>query len=172
MSWLTVVLRFIHVFSGVFWIGSLFTVSAFVMPAAAASGPEGQRFMRRLALQHGLTRAMLVTGGLTVLAGLWLVWIDSAGLQPAWFAGPMGVTIWVGGVAGIGALVVGIRSAMLVSKLDRFLTAIEAAGGPPGAAQMAQAQAIGAGLRRTSRAGTILGVLAVLCMAVARYVVF
>jgi hypothetical protein len=172
VSWLTVVLRFLHIFSGVFWMGSLFTMTAFVMPTAMASGPEGQRFMRRLALQHGLTRAMLGSGGMTLLAGIWLMWIDSAGMQPAWFGGPMGVMISIGALAAIGAMVVGIRSAMLVSKLDRLLSGIEAAGGPPSAGQIAEAQALGARLKGSSRAGAIQGAIAVLCMAVARYVVF
>jgi len=172
VNWLTVVLRFLHIFSGVFWMGSLFTLSGFVMPTAMAAGPEGQRFMRRLALQHGLTRAMLASASVTVLAGIWLVWIDSAGMQPEWFRGPMGVMLSIGGLAGIGTLGAGIRSAMLVSKLDRLLSGIEAAGGPPKPEQIAQAQAIGARLKISSRAAAIQGAIAVLCMAVARYVVF
>jgi uncharacterized membrane protein len=172
VSWLTVVLRVLHILFGVFWIGSLFTVSAFVMPTAATSGPDGMRFMRRLALERGLTRAMVVAATVTVLAGIWLVWIDSNGFLPAWFGGPMGIVISIGALAGIGALVVGIRAATLVSKLDRLMSAIEASAGPPGAAQMAQAQALGARLKASSRAGAIQGAIAVLCMAVARYVVF
>lgn len=172
MNWVTVVLRFLHIFSGVFWIGSLFTMAAFVMPTAAAFGPEGMRFMRRLALQQGLTRAMVVTGSVTVLAGICLMWIDSNGFLPAWFAGPMGIVISIGALAGIGTLVVGIRTALLVSRLDRLVSAIEAGGGPPDAAHMAQVQAMGARLKASSRAGAIQGAIAVLCMAVARYVVF
>ena len=93
MNWLTVVLRIVHIGAGVFWMGSLFTVSNFVMPTAAAFGPEGPRFMRRLMLQQGLTRATLGSGGMTLLAGIWLMGIDSAGYQRAWFGGPMGVMI-------------------------------------------------------------------------------
>ena len=142
------------------------------MPTAAAIGPEGLRFMRRLALQHRLTRAMLGSGGLTVVAGVGLMWIDSAGMQPAWFGGPMGVMISIGALAAIGAMAVGIRSAMLVSRLDRLMSGIEAGGGPPKPEQLAEAQALGAHLKASSRAGAIQGAIAVLCMAVARYVVF
>lgn len=84
----------------------------------------------------------------------------------------MGVMISIGALAAIGAMVVGIRASMLVSKLDRHMSAIEAAGGPPRPEQLAEAQAIGARLKATGRAGVIQGIIAVLCMAVARYVVF
>jgi len=172
VNWLTVVLRIVHIGAGVFWMGSLFTVSNFVTPTAAAFGPEGPRFMRRLMLQQGLTRATLGSGGMTLLAGIWLMGIDSAGYQRAWFGGPMGVMISIGALAAIGAMAVGIRSAMLVSRLDRLLSGIEAAGGPPKPEQLAEAQALGARLKASGRAGVVQGAIAVLCMAVARYVVF
>jgi hypothetical protein len=84
----------------------------------------------------------------------------------------MGITLSIGALAAIGAMVVGIRSAMLVSKLDKLFSGIEAAGVPPTAAQMEEAKAISAGLKASSRAGVTQGAIAVLCMAVARYVVF
>lgn len=172
MNWMTIILRILHVFGGVFWMGSLFTLAAFVMPTVAATGPEGQRFMRRLALRQGLTRAMVVSAVATVLAGIGLMWIDSAGMQPAWFGGPMGITISIGSLAAIGAMVAGIRSAMLVSKLDRRLSAVEAGGAPPSAAEIAEVQAIGARLKSSSRAAAIQGAIAILSMAAARYVAF
>jgi uncharacterized membrane protein len=170
--WLVVALRILHIVAGVFWIGSLFTIAAFVMPAAVAFGPEGQRFLRRLAVQHRLSRAMAGSGVVTVLAGLWLVWIDSGGFQSAWFRTGMGTVLSLGGLAAIGTLAVGIRTGILVHRLDRFARGIEAAGGPPGAEQLAEMQAMGARLKATSRAAMIQGVIAVLCMAAARYVSF
>jgi len=41
VNWLTVVLRIVHIGAGVFWMGSLFTVSNFVTPTAAALVPRG-----------------------------------------------------------------------------------------------------------------------------------
>ena len=41
MNWLIVVLRLLHIFAGVFWAGAVFMLTRFVMPAVAASGPEG-----------------------------------------------------------------------------------------------------------------------------------
>jgi len=172
VNWLVVVLRLLHVFFGVFWGGSVFTMARFVLPTAAASGAEGQRFMRRLALERGLTRTMVVAGVITVLAGLALMWHDSAGFQPYWMTSGFGVTISVGGLSAIGALVTGIRSAMLMARLGKLLGAIEAAGGAPSADQLAEAQGIGARIARRVRAVAVQLVIAVVCMAVARYVAF
>lgn len=172
MNWLIVMLRLMHVFAGVFWAGSVFTAARFILPAAAASGAEGQRFMRRLMLEVGLTRAMIVSGVITVLAGLWLVWIDSAGFQPSWMGSGTGVMISIGGLAAIGGLFTGIRSAMLAARLGRLLAALEAQGGAPKPEQLAEAQGIGARLARRSQAVAVQLAIAVLCMAVARYVVF
>lgn len=172
MSWLIVVLRVLHVFFGVFWAGSVFTAARYVLPAAASSGAEGQRFMRRLTLEAGLTRAMIISGAITVLAGLWLLWIDSAGFQPSWMGSGMGVMISIGALAAIGGLYTGIRSAMLAMSLGKLLAAIEAKGGPPTPEQMAEAQGIGARLGKRAQAVAVQLAITVLCMAVARYVVF
>lgn len=170
MNWLIVILRLLHVFFGVFWAGSVFTMSGFVLPTAAASGAEGQRFMRRLALERGLTRAMIIAGTITVLAGLALMWNDSAGFQSAWMGSGMGVTLSIGGLAALGALVTGIGSAMLATRLGKLMGPIEASGGAPTADQLAEAQRIGARLAARARAVAVQLAIAVVCMAVARYV--
>lgn len=172
MNWLIVVLRFLHVFFGVFWAGSAFTVAGFVLPAVATSGAEGTRFMRRLALERGLTRSMVASGIVTVIAGLVLMDIDSAGMQPAWMGSGMGVMISIGGLAALGALVTGILAAVMVSRLGKVLVAIESQGGVPKPEQLAEAQGMGVRLAKRARAVAIQLAIAVLCMAVARYVVF
>jgi uncharacterized membrane protein len=40
-----VLLRLIHIFSGVFWAGSAFVLARFIQPAAAATQPESNKFM-------------------------------------------------------------------------------------------------------------------------------
>ncbi len=174
MNWLVVVLRFLHIFAGVFWAGSVFTVARFVLPAAGAAGAEGQRFMRRLMLDARLTPVMVAAGTITVLAGLVLMHIDSGGHEAEWLRSGMGLMIGIGALAALGALVTGIRSAMLLSRLSKLFAAMEGkgAGGTPDAALLAQAQGLGAKLASGARATAIQLVIAVLCMAVARYVVF
>ncbi len=170
MNWLIVVLRFLHIFAGVFWAGSVFTLTGFVMPLAATMGPDGQRLMRRLTLERGLTRAMIWAGAVAILAGLWLLVHDSGGLQAAWMGSGMGVMISIGGLAAIGALTTGIRAALLVTRLDRLARVVEGQGKPPGPEQMAELQGLGAKLPGTARATAVQLAIAVVCMAVARYV--
>jgi uncharacterized membrane protein len=172
VNWLIVVLRFLHIFFGVFWAGAVFTMAMFVLPTVAASGPEGQRFMFRLTIERGLVRAMIISGTLAVLAGLVLIWHDSAGFQSAWMESGIGVMLSIGGLAAIGALATGFRSAMLASRLGKLIGAMQAQGSPPTADQQAQAQGLGARLAKGARAVAVQLVIAVLCMAVARYVVF
>ncbi len=172
MNWLIVVLRFLHIGVGVFWAGSVFTVARFVMPLAATMGPDGQRLMRRLTLELGLTRAMIASGFITVLAGLAMLWYDSAGFQGAYMRSGMGVMLSIGGLSAIGALMTGIQGASAVKGLARIADAVQAKGGAPSTEQAAELATLGAKLPRLSRATAVQLAIAVLCMAVARYIVF
>ncbi len=172
MNWLMVVLRFLHIGAGVFWAGSVFTVARFVLPAAEAAGEEGQRFERRLMLEQKLTAAMIGSGVITVLAGLWLLHLDSSGNEGPFFKSGMGVMLGIGALAALSALGTGIRSAMLAARLGKLAAAIQAKGGAPAPEQVAELQALGARLGRRARSVAIQLAIAVLCMAVARYVQF
>jgi uncharacterized membrane protein len=172
VDWLIVILRVLHIFTGVFWAGAVFMLVRFVMPAAAASGPEGGRFMRRLAVERGLSRALVAAGLTTVLAGLALLWIDSGGFGAGFMGTGMGVTLSIGALAGIGAVATGIRSGMTVGSLARMGATVEAQGGPPSPEQATELQRLQVRLARSTRATAIQLVVTVVCMAAARYVVF
>jgi len=172
VNWLIVVLRLLHIFAGVFWAGAIFTLIRFVMPAVKASGPEGGRFVRRIAVEAGLTKALVAAGFTTVLAGLALLWHDSAGFNSAWMGSGMGVVFSIGGLAGLGALTTGARTGMTIGKLGALGAAIEGKGGPPSPEQAAEMQRLQARMVGSTRATAIQLAIAVICMAVARYVVF
>jgi uncharacterized membrane protein len=172
MNWLIVLLRLLHIFAGVFWAGAIFTLARFVLPTVATLGPAGQQFMRQLALERGLTKTMTIAGIVTVLAGLALLWHDSSGFQPAWMGSGVGVVLSIGGLSGIGAAVVGVRSGMKASRLGQLFNEMDAEGAAPNPEQLAEAQAIGAKLAAGVRAVAIMLIVTVVCMAVARYVVF
>ena len=172
MNWLIVVLRLLHIFAGVFWAGAIFTLARFVLPAVAATGPAGQQFMRQLMMVQGLSKTMMLAGVTAVVAGLWLMGIDSAWFQPAWMGSGMGVMLSIGGLAGIGAVVVGVRSGMRAARLGVLFKELDAAKGPPRPELVAEIQQIGAKLAAGVRAVAIMLAITVVCMAVARYVVF
>lgn len=172
MNWLIVVLRLLHIFGGVFWAGAVFTLARFVLPAVAAMGPVGQQFMRQLTMVQGLTKAMTIAGVVTVLAGLWLMWNDSAGFQPAWMGSGIGVMLSIGGLSGIGAAASGVRSGMKAARLGQLFRELDAAKGAPQPEVVAEVQQIGAKLASGVRAVAVMLAITVACMAVARYVQF
>ena len=170
MTWLTVVLRVIHIVGGVFWAGAVWVLARYIEPTAAAAGPEGGRFMQRFA-GSGYTAAVVSAGLGTIAAGVALLWMDSGGFQPAFMASRFGETISIGAASAILAAVVGIglgaRNAM---RLKAVGAAIQGQAGGPTPEQLAQVQGIQTRLRLGGRIAAGLLVVTVVCMAVARYV--
>jgi uncharacterized membrane protein len=101
-----IVLRLVHILSGAFWFGSVFTNFVFVQPAALALGPEGQRVMLHVLRNRRFLDAVRGAAVLTGIAGGILFLRDSGGLQPSFLFGAYGIGFTVGGVAGLLALLV------------------------------------------------------------------
>jgi uncharacterized membrane protein len=99
-----VVLRLVHVLSGAFWFGSVFTTFVFVQPAVLALGPEGQRVMVHVLRDRRFLDAVLGAALLTGIAGAILFWRDSGGLQLSFVFGASGIGFTVGATAGLLAL--------------------------------------------------------------------
>jgi hypothetical protein len=170
MSWLTILLRALHVGGGVLWAGGTFVFAGFVERTASQAGPEGGRFIQRLA-GSGYSAAMTIAGVLTVAAGIWLFWLDSGGFQLEFMGSRFGVVLSVGGLCGLLAAVVGLgvqgRNAARMQAISRV---VQGQAGGPTPEQQAQLQAIQGKLRTGGRVTALLLAVAVLCMAVARYV--
>ncbi len=170
MSWLIVALRLVHVVGGVFWAGAVWVLARFIEPTAAAAGPEGGRFLQRFA-GSGYTPAVVSAGIAAIVAGLALLWIDSGGFQPAFMASHFGVTISIGAVCAIVAAVFGIGlGARNATRLKAVAAAIQGQAGGPTPEQLTEMRLIQVRLRTGGRVAAVLLVVAVLCMAVARYV--
>jgi hypothetical protein len=170
MSWLTILLRVLHIGGGVFWAGATFLFAGFIEPAAAAAGPEGGRFVQRLA-GSGYAAAMTVAGLLAVIAGVWLFAIDSGGFQPAFMGSGTGVMLSIGGLSGLLGAVVGLGvQGRNAARLQALARAIPGQSGGPTPEQLVQQQAILRKLRNGGRLTALLLVVAVVCMATARYV--
>jgi uncharacterized membrane protein len=169
MDAITIVLRLIHIFAGVFWAGSTLTLAGFVEPAARAAGPEGARFIQRLAGQTRFTFFAGLAAPLTILAGLALYWRDS-GLRPEWILTPSGLGFTVGGLAGIIAFVLGFAvMAPTSGQVAALGKEMQAAGGPPNPAQVTKMQALQEKLHNGGIWEAVLLAIAVIAMATARY---
>src|SRR2546428_12661025 len=94
-----ILLRVIHILSGVFWAGATFFLVGFLQPVVAASGPEGGRLMQRLTSQKRFQMAMPVAAGLAIPSGLPLYGRGSAGVPIALVNLGAGLVLGVSSVA-------------------------------------------------------------------------
>jgi len=163
---LMLALRLVHVVSAIFWTGSAFLMAFFIAPSVGATAEAGQKFMGYLITQARITRAISISAILTVLAGISLYWIDSGGLTSAWMKSSAGIGFGIGGTAGILALVFGIVFGRNIEALGTIFASLQ---GKPSPEQIAKLQKIQKNLATVGPIHSVLQIIAVLCMATARY---
>lgn len=163
---LIIVLRLIHIFSAIFWVGSALTMAYFVAPSVRATAEAGQKFMAYLVTQSKITNIITVSAILTVLAGVSLYWLDSGGLSSAWMKSSAGIGFGIGGAAGILALIFGAIFGKNISALGTIFSKIQ---GKPTPEQISQMQGIQKQLATIGPIHTVVQIIAVICMATARY---
>jgi uncharacterized membrane protein len=163
-------LRLVHVLSGLVWVGAMVFMSVFLMPAMQQAGPAGGAVMNALQ-QRRLMTFMPVVAMLTLLSGLRLYWIMSDGFSAAYVESSAGATFGVAGLLSIAAFVLGLvvlRPAMArAGALAQQLPTAPEAERP---ALQAEIQRLRARGRPVGLAAAVLLVLAAAGMAVARYV--
>jgi uncharacterized membrane protein len=167
MDILTIVLRIIHIFAGVFWVGSAWLFAFFLGPATQALGADGGKFIGHLVNKMRLTVYITVSAILAVLAGLILFFLHYgiAGLST-----PTGLVFGIGGVFGLVGLGIGGGLVGPTSlKLTQLGGEIARAGKPPTSAQQAEMSTLQKRLSSASLWNAIVVSLALLTMAAARY---
>lgn len=165
------ILRLLHVVIGVLWVGAVVFIAAFLLPSLRAAGPAGGAVMRQLMQVRRLALWLMAAGILTVLSGLTLYGLDSAGFQSAWLGSGPGRVFGLGGVFAIGAVIVGMAvNSPAARRLGELTGKVEAAGRAPTPDEVAVLQRLQARLAQGSQWVAVLLVLATTAMAVARYV--
>jgi len=164
-------LRLLHIVGGVLWVGALVLLAFFITPAAGALGPAGGAMMNQLSTVQKMPQYIMGTAIVAVLAGLALFGLDASGTGGhAWMRSGMGMTLGVGGLIAIIALIMGVTTAVpLARRLGARAAAMAQAGRPPSEAEQAAFQADFARLSRLTRTGAILVLIATAAMALARY---
>lgn len=166
-----IVLRLVHILGGVFWVGSGLFSAFYLSPALAKAGPAAGAIMGEMTRRR-LFVVMPIVALLTILSGLRLMWIMSAGFSAAYFRSGFGATYAAAAAAAILAFLLGI---LVMRPTGTRIGAIGAA--LAGAADAAEKSRLGTemgALQRRSawanRVNAALLLLAAAGMAIARYV--
>jgi hypothetical protein len=166
------VFRIVHITAGVLWVGSVFLLSVFVAPSAAAIAPAGAPLMGELLGKRRLVGRIIGLGVITVVGGLFLYWHDWH-LFPSfgdWLTSRFGGSLTIGMVSALIAL--GIGGSITRPNVRRMLALgaqVAAPGAPPTLEVAAEIGAIQARLKMFARVGLGFLLFAVLAMSVARY---
>ena len=166
-----ILLRLIHIVLGAIWVGTVVFIALFVEPSARALGVAGGQLMAELG-RRKFHVWMSAFGGLTVLSGIILIGWDSDWFRSAWLKTPQSTVFQLGGAFAILAMIVGVAvSRPTVTKLGALMPkAAQMPAGPERDALQAEAMRLSARLTVAGRAVAVLVLLAVACMAAARYV--
>jgi hypothetical protein len=172
-DWYWIVMRFLHIVPGTFWVGASIMMAVFIEPSFAASGPAGGQVMEQLVEKQKFSAAMGLTSWVAVVAGIALYWRTSMHFNEDWITTGVGTLLTVGGVAAIIALLMGTFGNARVGKaLTEQGKALQAAAGPPQEPELARMRGLQAQMRLLSRIEAVLLVIAIGTMAIARYVSF
>jgi uncharacterized membrane protein len=164
-------LRAVHVLVGVFWVGTILFMAAFLTPSVRGAGPAGGAVMQQLVQARRLPRWLMTAAIVTILSGVGLYWVDSSGFQSAWLGSGPGRVFGLGGALAIVAAILGMAVNLPAARrLTALAAGIQAAGRPPAPVEAAEMQRLQARLGRATMIAAALLVLATLAMAVARYV--
>ena len=107
MNPLLVVLRLIHILSGVYWAGTMFFFVTFLEPSLRSLGPDGGKVMVRF-FERGYLKLVPVIAVVTLLSGLWLLWILSEGFNATYMGSALGMALSTGAALAIVAFLVGM----------------------------------------------------------------
>ena len=165
--------RLVHIFAGVLWVGAAFLFLFFIGPSVKATAPEGQKFLQYFLVRKKYPMFMGIVSILTVLAGALLLWRDISGDLLGYIQTGPGLGFAIGSLAAIIVVPIGL---FLMSprgeRIGQLGAQIEAAGGPPSADQMAELERLDKELHTLEWIDFILLSISLLTMATARYWLF
>ena len=156
---LLLLMRLLHIMSGIFWVGTMMFNTGFLLPAFKDAGPDGAKVGAALAKGRFMV-VMPIVALVTILSGLWLFWRTSGGFQETFMHSHMAKALSFGAASAILAFIIGI-----VVVRPAMVQATALAQSNPQRAQVLRVR-----VEVVSRVVTALVALAAAAMAVARYV--
>ncbi len=165
-----IALRIVHIFAGVFWVGTIWLTAGFLVPTSEAIGSDAEKFMDYMNHKRKLPTIIGVAAGLNILAGLLLYWHDSGGLQLAWITTPTGLGFTFGASCAIITMIFAMTVVIpTIRQLDAAGQEVHSSGKPPTPDQVAKVHQIQKRLATSERIAAVLLVLVLLGMESARY---
>jgi uncharacterized membrane protein len=168
MTYLIWLLRIIHIVGGVIWVGGTLTMTFFIGPTIGATGEAGQKFVGHLMDNLKFSNRMSAAAGLTILAGLILYGLD-ARAGSAWVRSSFGIGLSIGA----GFALIGFVFGIMIGRTTKAMAQLGAQmQGKPSAGQFTQMQSIRKQQATYSNISAAALILAMIFMAIARYLVF
>jgi len=162
-----IILRIIHIFAGVFWVGGGMVQVMIVAPAAAAAGAAGGGFMRSMLLNTPWGNVIGLASFSTLVSGLLMYHKVSDGFNADWMNSSGGVVLSIGAVFGILAFGHGAGAmGRLTSQMVELIKPIQ---GAPNEEQRTQMMQLQQKLALHGRISLALMLISLLGMASARY---
>ncbi len=164
-------LRVLHIGVGAFWVGTVVFVAVFLAPTLRAVGPGAAPVMGHLVQVRRLPIVLLTSAWVTLLSGAALAWHDAGPLGFRWFSVGPGRVFGLGAVLAFIATLIGMAFNVPTARRIGAITGrAQAAGGPPSAEDQLELGRLHARMAKASNVAAVLLVLALMAMAVARYV--
>ncbi len=165
-----VILRIIHIFAGILWVGAGIFYVAVVMPSLRQTGKKAYPLFLAISNNRIGKVLMPATALLTTVAGLLLYERVSGRFDADYMKSTQGIVLSIGVVAGLGAF--GHGGAVLgraTEKLVQQITELEGQSEPLSAQQQAEVNTLMDYLAKHANISLIMMIVAVLGMASARY---
>jgi len=167
MQYLVVLLRVIHIFAAVLWVGGGLFFIAVIAPTVREAAADGGKFMQHVARSGRVGRTFAAAAGATFLSGLILYPLLGYESRMGTISG---IVLTIGAVFGLLGFLHGI---FISGKMARQLTALanEMAGGPPAPEKIQAMQALAAKQGEAAVHSVILTSAALLFMSASQYLI-
>ncbi len=169
MNLVMVVLRLIHIFAGVFWVGTIWYFALFFLPRVKTFGQDTGRIMQAITAPP-FAIYMAIVAALVPLSGIIMYWKDSAGFSRTWIVTRPGVVLTIAAILGILAALEGLFvSRPLTQRMEQVGREVAVSGKPPTPAVMQDMQALSVRFERALYRMAYLMLFTVIGMATFRY---
>lgn len=166
-----VVLRILHIVTGVFWAGAIFFIVSFLLPTFKAVGPDAGKVFAELR-RRNMFNWLPIIALVTIATGLWMYMIRMGSISN-WAATREAMTLGGGAVSAILAFLIGtfVMRANTLKAADVAAAAMQMPAGAEKDARMAEVQAMRARAGMAARTVATLLLITIVTMAIARYLV-